>query len=272
MNSSLPLPTVSVIVPALNEAANIAAAVHEIIQAVDGRCADYELVLIDDGSSDHTGRLMEELACTTPRLRVIHNLRPRNLGGVFKQGVAVARYECVMMVPGDNENPRAALAPLLEAIGSADVVVPYTVNRGARPWIRRALSRVYTMILNRLSGRRLRYYNGTVIFRTADVRRVTIRTDSFAYVGEALVKVLAMGKGYVEIGIRIHPTTGRRSKALSWRNLVGVARALVRLWWDVRSAPPLSPTPAGAFVASLRGPGLAPEAVPRRSGVRVEQP
>lgn len=228
------LPSVSIIVPALNEAAHIVAAVHEICSAMEGRCADYEILLIDDGSSDHTGRLMEELAVARPRIRVMHNATPRNLGGVFKQGVAVARYDYVIMVPGDNENPQAALIPLLGAVGSTDLVVPYTVNRRARSWGRRVLSSAYTIILNRLAGRRLRYYNGTVIFRTDDVRRVGIRTDSFAYVAEALVKLLAAGKHYTEIGIHIQPTTGRRSKALSGRNILGVLTALMRLWWDVR--------------------------------------
>ena len=55
---------------------------------------DYELLLFDDGSTDRTGAIMEELAAADPRhVQVIHNATPRNLGGVYKQGIELARME-----------------------------------------------------------------------------------------------------------------------------------------------------------------------------------
>jgi len=222
-------PTISVIVPALNEEANIATAVKDASDSLAGRFSDYELLLFDDGSRDRTGEIMDRLAAQNPRIRVTHNPQPRNLGGVYKQGVALARFDHVLMFPGDNENQLASLLPVLDAIGKADIVIPYTINTHVRPLMRRAGSLTYTILINLLFGRRLRYYNGTYLCRTADVRQITINTDSFAYQCEVLLKLLRNGKSYVEVGIQIRRPSGSVSKALRIRNLIDILKAICYL-------------------------------------------
>ena len=101
--------TISVIIPALNEEANVVATVNEVLTALGDRFEDYELLIFDDGSHDRTGELMDDLAKTNPRIRVTHNDRSRNLGGVYKQGIALARFDYLFLVPGDNEITGSAL-------------------------------------------------------------------------------------------------------------------------------------------------------------------
>jgi glycosyltransferase involved in cell wall biosynthesis len=222
-------PTLSVIIPALNEEANIAAAVHETTRTLGNRFEDYELLLFDDGSRDRTGEIMDGLASQNPRIHVTHNPQPRNLGGVYKQGVAMAKFDLILMVPGDNENPGTALAPVLDALGKADIVIPYTTNTHVRPLLRCAGSRVYTMLINVLFGHNLRYYNGTYICRASDLRSIRISTDSFAFQSEVLLKLLRNGRSYVEVGVQIKPPSGSTSKALRIRNLVNVLKAVCGL-------------------------------------------
>ena len=230
-------PTLSVIVPALNEEENIAAAVREILQAIGDRFADYELLLFDDGSRDQTGAIMDKLAAGNPHIRVTHNATPRNLGGVYKQGVALARCDYVTWVPGDNENPGSALVPVFEAIGKADIVVPYSANMKVRPLSRRIISRCYTLLMNLLFGHWLPYYNGTAVYRTASVRGIEIRTDSFAFQSEVLVKLLRLGNTYTIVGINIQPQPNRTSKAFRWRNVLTVIKAVFCLFYEVHFQP-----------------------------------
>lgn len=221
--------TISVIIPARNEEANILGTVDEVVAALGNRFEDYELLLFDDGSHDRTGELMESAARANPRIRVTHNEQSRNLGGVYKQGIAAARFEYLFLVPGDNEITGSALVATLNAVGKADIVIPYPTNMRIRPWARRIGSLGYTLLINLLFGRRLNYYNGTVICRTADARTIVIRTDSFAYQSEALLKLLRAGKTYVEVGIEIRQWPGRRSNALRLRNLIAVCKAVGHL-------------------------------------------
>jgi glycosyltransferase involved in cell wall biosynthesis len=210
--------------------------VREAVAAMSDRFGDYELLLFDDGSTDRTGRIMDDLAAADPRhVRVTHNPAPRNLGGVYKQGIALARMDYVLMVPGDNENPGHALQAPFDAIGRADIVLPYPVNSDVRGPARHLVSRIYVGLLNRLFGLRVRYYNGTVIHRTANLKDLPIQTSSFAYQAEILIKLLCAGKSFVEVPIRIDPPkAGRRSRAFRWKNMVQVGRTLGSLFVDLR--------------------------------------
>jgi glycosyltransferase involved in cell wall biosynthesis len=210
--------------------------VREAVAAMGDRFGDYELLLFDDGSTDGTGRIMDELAAADPRhVRVTHNPTPRNLGGVYKQGIALARMDYVLMVPGDNENPGHALQAPFDAIGRADIVLPYPVNSDVRGAARHLISRAYVGLLNRLFGLRVRYYNGTVIHRVANLKGLSIKTSSFAYQAEILIKLLCAGRTFVEVPIRIDPPkAGRRSRAFRWKNMVQVGRTLGSLFVDLR--------------------------------------
>jgi glycosyltransferase involved in cell wall biosynthesis len=235
MNGTRRRPTLSIIIPALNEEANIEAAVREAVSALGDRFSDYELLLFDDGSTDRTGHIMDALAARDPHVQVTHNPRPHNLGGVYRQGVELARMEYLLMVPGDNENPAHALQAPLDAIGRAEIVIPYPTNSAVRGLGRHLLSRAYVAVLDALFGLSIRYFNGTVIHRTDNLKGIRIETASFAYQTEILIKLLCAGKSYVEVPIEIEPPKpGRRSRAFRWKNLVQVGRTVGRLFRDLR--------------------------------------
>ena len=228
-------PTLSVVIPALNEEANIEAAVRQTVAAMGDRFSDYELLLFDDGSTDRTGEIMNALAVADPHIRVTRNPRPHNLGGVYRQGVELARMEYLLMVPGDNENPARALQAPFDAIGQADIVIPYPTNSAVRGLPRHLASRAYVGLLNRLFGLHVRYFNGTVIHRAENLKAIRIETPSFAYQTEILLKLLCARKTYVEVPIEIEPPKpGRRSRAFRWKNLVEVGKTVGRLFVDLR--------------------------------------
>src|SRR4051794_11625766 len=102
-------PTLTVVMPALNEEANLAAAVQTTLTAIRDRVDDYEIIVVNDGSSDRTGAVADGIAKENPHVRVIHNPRPRNLGGIYRQAIAAARFEYIVMVPGDNESSLPSL-------------------------------------------------------------------------------------------------------------------------------------------------------------------
>src|SRR5205809_4235667 len=126
--------TLSVIIPALDEEGNLAAAVGTVLDAIGNRFADYELLIFDDGSTDHTGTIADELAAGNPHVRVIHNGQNMGFGYNYTRGVQLARMDYVAMFPGDNEIPVEAIREILGAVGSADIVVPYIATPAVRAW------------------------------------------------------------------------------------------------------------------------------------------
>ena len=227
-------PTLSLIIPALNEEALVEGVVRDVLAKVEGRFADFEIILIDDGSTDRTADIMEGLAAGHTKIRFLRNMTNLGLGAAYRRGVAAARFDYVMMLCGDGGLPAASLTAVFERIGSEDIVVPYMTNlREIKSPARYVMSRAYTGVLNRLFGLRLHYYNGLPVHRLHLLQGIEITSSGFAFQGEILVKLIKSGCSYIEIGVA--GATGReRSSAARMRNVIGVAKTLAFLVWSMR--------------------------------------
>jgi glycosyltransferase involved in cell wall biosynthesis len=222
-------PTFSFIVPGLNEEPNIEGAVAEALVAAR-ECSDYEILLIDDGSTDQTGPIMDRLAAGDPsHIRAVHHDRNRGLGASYKHGLRLARFDYVMWVPGDNAIPGASLARLMARAGEADMVIAYVSNPEHRGWSRRIVSRTFNLSMNVLFRERIRYHTGPVIHRTSKIREIDIGTDGPCYQVEAIIKSLRRGRTYVHesyVSVERKATT---STIFKTRNLKASLETVVRL-------------------------------------------
>lgn len=226
--------SISIVIPALNEEAVVEGVVRDIAKQVAAFFADYEILLIDDGSSDKTGDIMDRLSIELPHVRVIHNPGNTGLGASYQRGVADARYNYLMMLCGDGGMPAASLPPIFAAVGSADIVAPYVTNlRTIKSPVRYFTSRVYTNLLNLLFGQKIKYYNGLPVHRVDLLRQLRINSTGFAFQGEILTKLLRSGCSMTEVGVAGAEMT-RNSSALRFKGLLNIAKVLVLLVWEVR--------------------------------------
>ncbi len=234
MNSSLVKPSISFIVLALNEAEHIEATIMVVLEAVVASVVtEYELVLVNDGSTDRTGELMDKAACHNPRLRVVHNEHNLGFGGAYKRGVAVARGDYVMIVAGDNAMPAASISTILNRLGETDIVFPYVIDAKDRSLLRRIGSRGFTAVINALFGQRIRYYNSMVPRREL-LNQVTIKTDGYASQAEGALKLIKAGCSYLEVGVAHGHASGGGSSAVSPKNLLKALTAVVALIKEMR--------------------------------------
>lgn len=223
--------TLTIVVPALNEAAGVESAVAVMQAAARQGVADYEILLYDDGSTDATGRLMDALAAGDPRMTVIHHAVPQGLGGVVRAGYARARMDYVLWVDGKGATTREALDALIARGGAADLVVPFPENDHERPWFRRVLSGAFVQLLNELFGFRLRYYNMPVLCPATLARAVLPGTRSHAFQAEMLIRLMKAGARVETLGVRDNfQFDWRHTTAFRWSNLAGVAAFLWRTW------------------------------------------
>lgn len=229
------MPSVSFIVPALNEERSIKGAARTCEASAEGLASDYEIILVNDGSQDLTGEVMDALARGSPQIRVVHNPCNLGFGGAFKAGLAHAKMDYVIRICGDDQVPVAGVRSILAELGNADLVVPYIANPAEfRSWGRRFGSWGFTTLVNYLFGLRVPYYNHSVVFRREAVQGIQIATDGFAYQAEALVKLLLAGYTFVPIGINDLARIHGKSTALRPRNLLKVVKAICDLFWEVR--------------------------------------
>ncbi len=225
--------TITIFVPAFNEGKNLRHAVDGALNALKKvNPADSEILILNACSSDNTGEIADELAREVSNIKVIHRKSWFGLGANYMEGVKHASMEYFVMFPGDNENSSDSLAEALDRVGEADIIIPYTVNTEARPPHRRIISKCFVMLLNFLFNLRLKYYNGNAVYKTDILKTLHINSQDFAYNAEILTRLIKSGFSYTEIGIKITPTN--KTAIFNIRNITGVIKSIIFLFFDVR--------------------------------------
>jgi glycosyltransferase involved in cell wall biosynthesis len=221
-------PTFCFVVPCFNEEDNVGPTVGSIRAAMRER-GDYEIILVNDASTDHTLERMQALATADSRIRVLDNPSNLGFGGSYKRGAGVATATYVMMLPGDDGFPGQSISEILTHAGEADIIIPVVTNRAARGWFRAFASRGFTTLLNWMFWLDVGYYNGAALQRNDLLRSIEIKTDSFAYQAEALVKLIARGATYKHCFVQIQERAAGRSSALTLKNQVAVWKTILHL-------------------------------------------
>jgi glycosyltransferase involved in cell wall biosynthesis len=225
--------SITIVVPALNEEEKLEESVRTAAAAAARWFDAYEILVFDDGSTDRTGEIADRLAREMPAVVALHHTSPQSIGGVLRRGLERARMRYFMWVDAKGATTPEAFERIFAACGKADLVVPYAANQHERQWIRRIISRVFVGTLNLLFGLDLKQYTHLVLCDTATARRYPIRTSSYAYQAEALIRMIKGGCTYVEVGVDDNfSREASHSKAFKPRNVVGVAMFLLRVVWS----------------------------------------
>src|ERR1700687_1952110 len=201
-------PFLSVVIPVYNEAAIVAFAAAELASGLEDRKLDYEIIFAENGSTDRTPQILEQLVQSNPRIRWLHSPRP-NYGVALKQGILEARGEIVVCDEIDLCDLvfYDAALPILKA-GQADMVIGSKAARGSsdrRPLLRRVATRVHNGLLRLLLGFRGTDTHGMKAFWREKllpvVRRCVVDRDVFA--SELVIRAWRLGCAVVEIPVQL---------------------------------------------------------------------
>jgi len=222
----------SVIMPALNEERNILSAISNTLGALDHFDIDGEIIVVNDGSTDKTEDLINDIAGKHTRVKMFKHDMPQGIGASFWDGVDSAIGNIVVMIPGDNENDPTEIfryTPLLEHV---DIVVPFIFNREVRSIFRNAVSFMYRFIINTTFLVNFNYTNGTVLYRKSILKDVDYRSKSFFFQTDILVRMGKKGYLFAEVPYRLDLRKEGISKAVSFPSFLKVAQGYLRLVRD----------------------------------------
>jgi glycosyltransferase involved in cell wall biosynthesis len=223
-------PSLSIIIPAYREAANIVGTLTNVTAALAGTGIDAEILVIDDGSTDETAALVRANMPRFPGVQLLVNERNMGFGWTYRRGVEAATRAFIVMVHGDNAWGSATLADLFRRCGEADIVVGYTRHMWqSRSFSRTAASKTFTLLVNVITRRRLKYYNGLQIHRADILKAIRIQSTGFGFQAEVLVKALRRTQTLIEVPMELTERTAGESKAFRWKNVQDVGRTLWRL-------------------------------------------
>jgi len=224
-------PHVSAVVMAFDEEATLAEVVREIDDELRRLGRRYEILVVDDGSKDGTGRIADELALLLPCVRVVHHQPNRGLGAVYRTGFAEARGEWLTFYPADGQFPASIIGDYLAASEGADVILGTLPHRGG-PLAARALSLAERVLLRALFGHFPRF-QGILMFRRAllDDTPLVSQGRGWTVLMEFVLRAARRGAHIKHVPTTIRPRRGGRSKVTNLRSIASNLRQVLALRW-----------------------------------------
>lgn len=246
----------SIIMPALNEEANIGGAIEHTMEAFSEYGLKGEIIVVNDGSTDATAKIVDTLAGreTPHRIRMVRHKTPQGLGMAFRDGMLEARGDVVVFMPGDGENDPGEIMRYFSLMDQVDMVVPFVYNKEVRPKVRNLISVIFRMIINLTFGVNFNYTNGTVLYRRVILSSAPNQSRGFFFQTENVVRAVWSGYFFAEVPYRLEVRSAGESKAISWKSLVEVIRNYLSLVKEIYLSPEknASRKPAPGTISELR--------------------
>ena len=224
-------PLLSLFVACYNEAENIGDTLNNVRDACRKTGISYEVIVIDDASRDRSVEIIRAWMKENPEVPLQLIVNPRNLGLAlnFITAAREATGEWYRLICGDNVEPMETLATVFQAVGKAEVLLPYHTQCPGKIWSRRLISVLYTLLVNLLSGYWVRYYNGLPVVRRRYAEIYCHPALGFGFQADFVTQLLDLGLSRLEIPVKTHERLNGVSKALTKRNFAGVSLVFYRI-------------------------------------------
>lgn len=218
-------------VPCFNEEKNIINTIDTIFAAVRETDFSYEILIVDDCSTDRSVELIEEYMKKNRNvpIRLKKNTINHGLGYNYIEGAFMGNGEYYMPVFGDNSEPKETILAIIKRLGEADMIIPYFGKNDNRQMFRKVLSRIFVTIVNLLSGCSVKYYNGPVLHKRYNVMRWHSNTLGFAYQAEIITQLIHNNVTYQEVNIFNYDRKIGVSKAFNIKNFLSVLHSLLQI-------------------------------------------
>lgn len=237
----MPEASVSLVIPMYNEELNIEHAVAAAVEALGKYTSAYEIVIVDDASTDGSPAIARQLAAENPSIRVLTHETNRKLGGTLRTGFAAARHDLVFYMDADIPFDPDVLGTAMRAmkITGADMIAAYRHDRTMEGFRRG----VYTLVYNNLIGVLFGWPHRDINFSFKLMKRevleaIALRSEGSLIDAELIVKAKNHGFVIQQIGIDYFPRTRGESHLASFGVVLKILKELVTLYPDMRRKVP----------------------------------
>ncbi len=227
-------PGLSIFFPAYNDSGTIASLVITARATAQALTDDFEILVVNDGSADHTAEIVDELAHTYPEVRAIHHPKNRGYGGALRSGFAGATKDLIFYTDGDAQYDPAELALLWPHMtAGVDVVNGYKISR-SDPMHRIIIGRVYHHTVKLLFGLKVRDVDCDFrLIRRSVFDRIALQHNSGVICLELMKKLTDAGCVIAEVPVHHYHRAFGKSQFFNFRRLVHTARDVFKLWIEL---------------------------------------
>jgi glycosyltransferase involved in cell wall biosynthesis len=226
--------SISICFPAYNDGGTIASMVLTARIAARQITDDYEIIVVDDGSRDHTSAVLAELSQLVPELCVIQHPQNRGYGAALTSAFQAATRDWIFYTDGDAQYNPLELSRLVNGLrDSVDVVNGYKTSRND-PWIRILLGGIYNWMMKVAFGLRLKDVDCDFrLMRRAIFDVVHLESNTGSICVEMVWKIQNAGYHFAEVLVSHYHRQYGISQFFNWQRLLRTARHLLILWRDL---------------------------------------
>ncbi len=230
------LSSISAFFPAFNDGGTIPSMVISVIRTLARVTDDYEVVVVNDGSSDHTADMLEELERLYPQLRIVTHPQNRGYGAALRSGFGSATKEWIFYTDGDGQYDPRELVRLVAAVRKdTDIVNGYKIERHD-PLHRVIIGRVYHHIVRLMFGFHLRDVDCDFrLIRRRVFDSIQLQSTSGTICLEMVKKMQDAGFRFEEVPVHHFHRAHGKSQFFNFPRLVRTAVQLFILWKDLRT-------------------------------------
>ena len=237
----------SLVIPAFNEEAAIASVVDDADEALREQFLEYEIIVVDDGSRDHTPEILSLLSRNNPRVRFCRLPQNQGYGRALRVGFEAANGTVVGFTDADGQFDLNEISKLTDKLHESPIVVGCRVQRND-PWLRRFLSKGYNCLARTFLRTRVRDCDCALkVFQRDVLKRLLPNSTGFFVNTEMLFHADRLGYDVVEVPVTHRPRRAGVSK-VGWHHVPSTFLTFARFWRSEVALPWVSDT-----LMSLKG-------------------
>jgi hypothetical protein len=245
---------ISVIFPAFNEEGNILCTVETMLKVLPKHATRWEVIVVDDGSSDATPLMCDRLKARYPEVDVIRHEQNRGYGAALKSGIMSAKYDLIFFSDSDGQFDFRELQQLMCWSEDYDIVAGYRAKRHD-PLHRRINALGWNALVRLVLGIKIRDIDCAFkLFRRSVFDQVQIRCVGAMVNTEILAQATRLGMRIHQVEVNHFPRRYGKQSGANPRVIIKAFRELGRLWRKLRH---VTPDQAGLYSATNEAPRKA---------------
>lgn len=228
----------SLVLPAYNEVENISEVTGRALDVLPKLVESFEIVVVDDGSSDGTGDLLDRIAAEHPEIKPVHHPKNKGYGAALTSGFTASTGSHIMFMDADLQFDIADLSHLAPFVGKYDIVAGYRIDRKDASY-RILYANVFKLAMRFLFGVRVRDIDCAFkVFRADMLKSMHLESPGALINTEILAKAARSGANYVEVGVHHYPRKSGESSGGSPKVVFRAMKETILLWGRMRSYVP----------------------------------
>jgi glycosyltransferase involved in cell wall biosynthesis len=227
------LPQLSAFMPAYNEEANIRRVAEDVLAKLRQVTGDLELIIVNDGSKDKTGEIINKLASEYPEIVAKHHEVNRGYGAALKTGFSSCRKDYIFYTDGDGQFDAAEISKLIPLIEKGDVVSAYRVDR-KDPWNRILNAWLYNTFLLIFFHLNVRDVDCAFkLYKAKFFDKVELKSDGALIDAEVLIKLKKNGAKIVQVGVHHYPRLVGEQTGSKLKVILKTGKEIMANWRDL---------------------------------------